>query len=271
GQIVLSELTRRHNASAGIYGFFQHDTSSFGIQANDRSGLGLKERVKENGNLAALFLQDQYKPTSWFTLTGGVRLTHFSGAVSENAADPRVGAAIRVPHANIVLRGFYGRYYQAPPLSTVSGPLIQFALDQGLSFLALHGERDEEYQFGVAVPMKGWVLDSGYFHTAAKNFFDHNAIGNSNVFFPLTIDRVHIRGLELTVHSPRIGKRASLYLAYSHQRIEGQGAVTGGLTDFSPAEDTFLLDHDQRHTLNAGFDVDLPWRSFFASSVHYGS
>ena len=126
-------------------------------------------------------------------------------------------------------------------------------------------------QFGVSVPVKGWVIDSDYFHTAARNFFDHNAIGNSNVFFPLTIDRVHIRGYELTLRSPRIRKRAGIYVAYSHQRAEGKGAVTGGLTDFSPPEETFLLDHDQRHTLNGGFDVDLPWRAYLASSVHYGS
>jgi outer membrane cobalamin receptor len=271
GQIVLSDLTRHHNATAGLYGFFQHDNSFFGIQATDGSGLSLQERDKVGGNLEALFLEDQYKPASWLTLTGGVRMTHFSGSVSENAADPRVGVAIRVPRANIVFRGFYGRYYQAPPLSTVSGPLAQFALDQGFGFLPLHGERDEEYQFGVSVPVKGWVIDCDYFHTAAKNFFDHNAIGNSNVFFPLTIDRARISGLELTVHSPRIRKRAAFYVTYSHQRAEGQGAITGGLTSFSPPADTFFLDHDQRHTLNAGFDVSLPWRAYLASSIHYGS
>jgi len=271
GQIAFSDLTRRHNASAGLYGFFQHDNSDFGIQANDGSGLSLQEREKLSGNLEAAFIGDQYKPASWLTLTGGIRLTHFAGSISENAADPRIGAAIRIPEANIVFHGFYGRYYQAPPLSTVSGPLAQFAVEQGLAFLPLRGERDEEYLVGVTVPVRGWVVESDYFHTAARNYFDHNAIGNSNVFFPLTINTAHIRGLELTVRSPRIAKRASVYLSYSHQRAEGQGAVNGGLTDFSPPQDTFLLDHDQRHTLNAGFDIDLPSRIYLASSVHYGS
>jgi outer membrane cobalamin receptor len=271
GQIVLSDLTKHHNATAGLYGFYQHDNSFFGIQANDGSGVSLQERDKLGGNMEALFLEDQYKAASWLTLTGGVRLTHFSGSISENVADPRVGVSIRVPRANVVFRGFYGRYYQAPPLSTVSGPLAQFAVDQGFGFLPLRGERDEEYLVGVAVPVKGWVIDSDYFHTAAKNFFDHNAIGNSNVFFPLTIDRARISGLELTVRSPRIRKRAALYVTYSHQRAEGQGAITGGLTSFSPPADRFFLDHDQRHTLNAGFDVDLPWRAYLASAVHYGS
>jgi len=170
-----------------------------------------------------------------------------------------------------VLHGFYGRYYQAPPLSTVSGPLIDVALNQGFGFLPLRGERDEEWQAGASLPLKGWVADAGYFHTAAKNFFDHNAIGNSNIFFPLTIDRAHIRGFELTLKSPRLWQRVQLHAAYSHQRAEGQGAITGGLTDFSPPADTFFLDHDQRHTLNAGGDVDLPARIFAAAMIHYGS
>src|SRR5260370_24815827 len=95
GQIVVSELTRRHNARAGIYASFQRDNSTFGIHDDDGSLLSLQERDKQNGDLEALFLEDQYKPTSWVTLTGGVRMTHFGGSIAENAADPRVGAAIR--------------------------------------------------------------------------------------------------------------------------------------------------------------------------------
>jgi outer membrane receptor protein involved in Fe transport len=47
--------------------------------------------------------------------------------------------------------------------------------------------------------------------------------------------------------------------------------VTGGLTDFAPPEGGFLLDHDQRHTLSAGFDVALPRRAWVAGNVYYGS
>jgi hypothetical protein len=64
-----------------------------------------------------------------------VRLTHFAGAISENAASPRLGGSVRIPHLNWVLRGFWGRYYQAPPLSTVTGPLLNYAVSQGLGFL----------------------------------------------------------------------------------------------------------------------------------------
>ncbi len=270
-QITLSAVSRRHNARAGVYGFGQHDDTLFGLTANDGSGLSLSQRQKLSGHLEAVFLEDQYKPAAWLTLSGGLRLTHFSGALAENAASPRAGAAIRLPRWHWVLHGFYGRYYQAPPLDTVSGPLLGYALDQGFGFLPLRGERDEEYQAGLTIPAAGWTLDLNHFQTRATNFFDHNVLGNSNIFFPVTIDSARIRGWEATLRSPRLFRRGQVHVAYALLRAEGFGAVNGGLTDFSPPEGGFLLDHDQRHTLNAGCEWDLPRRFWAAGNVYYGS
>jgi outer membrane receptor protein involved in Fe transport len=272
-QIVLGALTRKHNAKVGFYGFWQRDSAFFSLQGDDGSGnaVSLQQRQNPRGNLVAFFVEDQYKPTSWLTLTGGVRFTHFHGSLTENATSPRVGAAIRIPRVNIVVHGFYGRFYQAPPLSTISGPLLEFALGQGFDFIPLRGERNEEHQFGITIPIKGWAVDADYFRTGVKNLFDHDALGNSNIFFPLTIERARMRAFELTVRSPQFLRRGQVYLAYSNQRLQGQGAVTGGLTDFSPPEDLFFLDHDQRHTLRAGFTVNLPARTYVSANVSYGS
>ena len=223
------------------------------------------------GNLPAVFAEDQLKVTNWFTLTVGVRFTHFRGTVSEKTTSPGVGSAIRIPRLKWVLHGFYGRYYQAPPLSTVAGPLLALAIKQGFDFIPLRGERDEEHQFGLSIPLRGWIIDTDYFRTGVKNFFDHNALANSNIFFPLTIERARIRAFEITARSPLLFGRAQFHLAYSRQKIEGQGAVTGGLTDFSPPADFFLLDHDQRHTLSTGLLVSLPGRAFASTTVRYGS
>jgi len=52
----------------------------------------------------------------------------------------------------------------------------------------------------------------------------------------------------------------------------------GGFTCSLPSDEACELgpdyravDHDQRHTLNAGFTANLPWRTWFASNVYYGS
>jgi hypothetical protein len=206
------------------------------------------------------------------TLTGGLRLTHFSGAISENAADPRVGLAVRIPHLNWVLRGFYGAYYQAPPLSTVSGPLLDFAVSQGLGIIPLKGERDEENQVGLSIPFRGWIADINNFRIRATNYFDHNAIGNSNVFFPISIAGARIYGTEFTLRSPQLWRRMHASIAYSYQHAEGEGAVTGGLTAFSPpANGYFFLDHDQRHTLHGNWNATLPFRTFVDVAAYYGS
>jgi len=271
-QIAFNAVTAQHNARAGVYGFGQHDNEFIHLLANDGSGANVLQRQSSSGHLEAGFVEDQFKITPWLTLTGGVRLTHFSGAVSENAASPRVAAAIRIPRLNWVLRGFYGRYYQAPPLSTVSGPLLDFAVNQGLGIIPLKGERDEENQVGLTIPVRGWTFDMNSFRQRARNFFDHNAIGNSNIFFPLSISGARIYGWEFTARSPRILKRGEVSIAYSYQHAEGQGAITGGLTNFSPPRDGyFFLDHDQRHTLHANFNASLPWRAWAAGSLYYGS
>ena len=69
--------------------------------------------------MTALYAEDQFKLTQWFTINGGVRLTHYSADIDETQVDPRIGGALRVPKIGVVFRAFYGRYYQAPPLTTV--------------------------------------------------------------------------------------------------------------------------------------------------------
>jgi hypothetical protein len=271
GQVALSAVAGRHNARLGVHGWAQLDRAQFGLQSSG-GGLALTQSEKPRGHFEAFYLEDQYKLTEWLSVSGGFRATHFSAGLEENAVSPRVGVAVQLPRLGWVLRGSYSRVYQPPPLSTVSGPLLQLALSQGFGFLPLRGERDEQIEAGVAIPVHGWVLDTSLFRTRARNFFDHDVLSNSNIFFPLTIDTARIRGGEITLRSPRMRRRAQFHLAFSHQFAQGQGGVSGGLTDFSPpGPEFFFLDHDQRNTLSAGIEVALPSRSWFSSTMHFGS
>lgn len=271
GQVSFSANIGRNNLQAGVYSFYQKDDERLGVLFNDGSGSPPFRDVEHPaGNLVAGFIDDKFQVTPWLTLDAGIRPTRFSGALTETAISPRFGAALTVPHLRWTFRAFYGQYYQAPPLATASGPLLALCSASDCGFIGLHGERDEEHQFGVAIPYRGWVIDADTFHTSAHNFFDHDVIGESNLFFPLTIERAVIDGWEVTVRSPRIAKRAQLHLAYSNQIAQAGGAITGGLTDFSVL-DFGPLDHDQRNTLNVGGIVSLPWRSFASTNVYYGS
>ncbi len=273
GVADLQWQTTRNTARGGLQVFGQNDNLVFALTATDGSGLALNQKDTPKGSVTALYAEDQLRLTQWFTVNGGVRVTHYSADIDETAVDPRIGGALTVPKVHAVLRAFYGRYYQAPPLTTVSGPVEQFAISQGVGFLPLAGERDEQYEFGVAVPLRGWTFDFSRFVTHAKNFFDHDVLGDSNIFLPLTIDRARIHGVEALVKSPRLFGRLSAHLAFSRQYVEGRGGVSGGLTDFSPPanDDYFFLDHDQRDTLSTGLYTDLPWHAWLSGNLNYGS
>jgi outer membrane receptor protein involved in Fe transport len=261
-----------HDARLGGYGFAEQDSTLLALRANAGSNVALSQSTRLGGEVEAVFLEDQYDVSSWLTVRAGLRYTRFRGGLRESATSPRVGASLHLPGSSAVLRASYGSYYQAPPLSTVSGPLLAFALQQGFAFLPLRGERDRQSEVGIGIPFAGWVVDTAAFRTNARNFFDHDALGNSNIFFPLTVDRVFVRGLESTVQSPLLAGRVRVHFAYSHQTVEGEGGVVGGLTDFSaPEEGRFFLDHDQRQTLSTGMTMQLPRGSWIGGNVSYGS
>ena len=266
GVATIGVVRGQHNFHAGIQGFSERDNQLYSVfDTIDSSNDVGPARTTPWANSEALFIEDQFKATNWLTFNGGVRLTHYGGPIIENAADPRVGAAIQIPHLRWVLRGFYGRYYQAPPLVTVNNPILV------QTFLPLHGEHDEQHEFGLAIPFEGWTFDVSNFRTGAHNFFDHDVIGNSNVFFPLTLAHARIRGWEATATSPKIAGRAQVHAVYSHQYAEWSGTVTGGLIGGDACDTLCFLDHDQRNTVNGGVDLAFPWQSSADFNVNYGS
>lgn len=278
GQAVLNFHAPKNDAQIGIYSFAANQNELFGLLFNDGSGTpAVRETNSIFGSQEAFFASDKFSVTSWLTLIAGLRATHFSGGVVENATYPRLGGTLRVPRLNWVFRAFWGRYYQPPPLVTITGPLLsllQPVCDPAdpNCFAPLHGERDEEHQFGVTIPFRGWSLDVSTFETHGVNFLDHNNIGESDVFIPVTIAQSRVRGMEVTVRSPRMWKAAQVHLAYSNQMAQARGPFTGGLIVGLPdSPDWRPLDHDQRNTFSTGFDANLPRRIVLASNLYYGS
>jgi outer membrane receptor protein involved in Fe transport len=269
----------RNDVEAGTYSFYQHDNQTFRVVFNPAAQQPVDSAVSLSGAVESVFLSDKLTATSWLTFTGGVRYTHFSGGKTEDTMAPRIGAALRLSHLHWVLRAFYGRYYQPPPLASISGPLLELCNANSCSFVPLPGERDEEHQFGLTIPVRGWTLDFDTFETHVHNFFDHNNIGESEVFSPVTIAEARIRGNEVTLSSPNLWNRTQVYLAYSNQMAQARGAITGGLACYNPGAPSACaysteyepLDHDQRNTLNTGFHATLPGQTHFSANVYYGS
>ncbi len=281
-QASITGTVARQTLEGGFYGFGQHDSYLFGAVFSDGSAQPFRLPETAAGGVIEEWVSDNWKATPWLTLTGGLRQTLFTGAFSENSTDPRLGAAVRVPRLGWVFRGFYGRFYQPPPLLTAAGPIVTYAMSQNTSFAPLHGERDEEHQFGVQIPLPGllhgWLLDADNFQTRANNFLDHANLGESSIYYPVTLDGALIRGWELTLRSPRLPHGGGAHLSYSNQIAEQRGAITGGLICVpvgSAACDAGFsytpVDHDQRNTLSVGYRTALPWHAWADGNVSYGS
>jgi len=277
-QAYFSTSVARNSLKAGLYGYDQHENDGFGVVFNDGSAQNFSYTSLVNGGVEEAFIEDNYRPTSWLTLIGGERQTHFEAGISENAIYPRIGMAVQIPRLHWVLRGFYGHFYQPPPLTSIAGPALAYAQSTDTSFVPLKGERDEEHQFGLEIPWRGWLLDADTFQTRANNFLDHSNIGESDVFIPVTVQGALIQAWELTLRSPRLWRFGQAHLAYSNQIAQQIGPVTGGLICYpanSPscavAPGYSALDHDQRNTLNLGFDGHLPKQAYASVNIYYGS
>ena len=268
--------------SSGLYSFFQKENDLFGVQVNDGSGPSQPNTAANaNAGLVEFYVADHLRLGQYVTLLGGERFSIYRAELDETAIYPRIGATVRIPRLNWVLRGFYGHYFQPAPILTVSSPVLNYAssLPGGENtFTPLPSERDEEHQFGIEVPYRGWKLDVDTFKNRVNNFLDHSNLGESNMYFPIAVDGALVRGWEMTLRSPELWRFGQFHVTYSNQIAEQRGNIIGGFTcsiaddpscDLGP--DYFPVDHDQRDTLNTGFTANLPLKTWFATNVYYGS
>ena len=265
---------------AGVYGFYQHQYNYFNNVFTDGTPNFPPSSISVNGGVAEEFISDRFNATSWLTIIAGIRGTEFRSTIAENQADPRVGVALRVPRLNWVLRAFYGHYYQPPPLVTATGPLLGYANSQDFTFAPLQGERDKQWEASLIIPYRGWNLEIDNYQTRATNWLDHNNIGNSNLFWPITWYAALIQGWDVMLRSPMLWHRLQAHLVYANQIAQATSPINGGLICPDPNDPNCPLyvppgfspvDHDQRNTLNVGATASLPWQSFASGNVYYGS
>jgi hypothetical protein len=272
-----------NNFSAGLYSFYQTEDDLFGMKVNDGSAQSQPNTpASANAGLVEFYLSDHLRIGRYIALLGGERFSIYRAVLSESSIYPRIGATVEVPRLHWILRGFYGHFFQPAPLVTVSTSVLNYAGSLGSgenTFTPLPSERDEEHQFGIVIPYKGWLLDVTNVKNRVNNFLDHSNLGESNMYFPIAVDGALVRAWELTLRSPQLGHIGQFHLTYSNQIAEQRGAIIGGFTCsiqgdpacYPPDFSYTPVDHDQRDTLNTGFTANLPLHTWFASNVYYGS
>jgi hypothetical protein len=282
GQADLHGDAGPNNFAGGGYVFYQSEQDLFGVRVNDGSASSDPNTGSSTGGaLFEGYISDHLRLGQYITLLGGMRFSSFHAGLDESATYPRIGATVEIPRLHWVLRGFYGHFFQPAPLQTVSRSVLNYAgsLPGGENtFTPLPSERDEEHQFGIQIPWKGWFLDVDTVKDRVNNFLDHSNLGESNMYFPIAVDGALVRAWEMTLRSPQLAHVGQFHLTYSNQIAEQRGNIIGGFTctiATDPACDLGFayspVDHDQRQTLNTGFTATLPRQTWFSSNVYYGS
>jgi hypothetical protein len=292
GQADLRADAGPNNFSAGFYTFYQAENDLFGMVFNDGSYPNVSPSfVSPSAALVEFYLSDHLRVGRYITLLGGERFSIYHGGFNESAIYPRIGATVEIPRLHWVLRGFYGHFFQPAPLETVSSSVLNYAnfLNQQSgntvedAFTPLPSERDEEHQFGIQIPYKGWFLDIDTVKNRVNNFLDHSNLGESNIYFPIAVDGALVRAWELTLRSPELAHFGQFHLTYSNQIAQQRGDILGGFTCVQPqpgqqpdpacalGPNYIALDHDQRETLNTGFTANLPLHTWFSTNVYFGS
>ncbi|HEY1256982.1 MAG TPA: TonB-dependent receptor [Terracidiphilus sp.] len=270
--------------SAGLYSFLQMEDDLFGIVDTTTTPLPTAygpDSKSANAGLVEFYVADHLRLGRYVTLLGGERFSIYRAWLNESAIYPRIGATVEIPRLRWVLRGYYGHFFQPAPILTVSSSVLNYAGSLGGgedTFTPIPSERDEEHQFGIQIPYKGWLLDVANFKNRVNNFLDHSNLGESNMYFPIAVDGALVRAWELTLRSPELARLGRFHLTYSNQIAEQRGNIIGGFTCSianDPACDLGFnytpVDHDQRQTLNTGFTANLPAQSWFSTNVYYGS
>jgi len=272
-----------NNFSGGMYTFYQAESDLFGVIDNTTTPSTVYGPDSGTAGAALVegYLSDHLRLGQYFALLGGMRFSSYHAGLGESATYPRIGATFEIPKLHWVLRGFYGHFFQPAPLETVSKAVLNYAGQQTSgenAFTPLPSERDEEHQFGIQIPLKGWFLDVDTVKNRVNNFLDHSNLGESNMYFPIAVDGALVRAWEMTLRSPQVARLGQIHVTYSNQIAEQRGNIVGGFTCSIPGDPACTLgfnytpvDHDQRQTLNTGFTANLPRRTWFSTNVYYGS
>ncbi len=195
--------------SGGLYSFYQKENDLFGVQVNDGSGPSQPNTpANANAGLVEFYVGRPSAAGSIRHAAGRRALLDLSCGSERNcdlSAYRRDGAdsAAELGSARILRTLLSAR---ADPHSIKLGAELRGQPGRRRKHIhAVPSERDEEHQFGIEIPYRGWMLDVDTFKNRVNNFLDHSNLGESNMYFPIAVDGALVRAWEMTLRSPELG------------------------------------------------------------------
>ena len=267
-----------HTIRAGFY--LQHDSATSDTTSQvlpiDENGNQLSDApqaIVQNGSEAqqieSVYLQDEWKMFTGFTLNYGLRFDHYNAYSSGSQVSPRVNFVWEFATGTTV-HGGYSRYFTPPPFELIaSGTFTQFrgttALPPGTNTEDTPpvAERSDYYDFGVQQKVLADALTLGVdaYGQTAQHLIDEGQFGAPIVLTPFNYRYGRIGGIEFTGNYARNAFSAYANLAF--QSAKGKD-VESSQFNFSADDLAYIannyihLDHEERVSASAG--ASYLWR-----------
>lgn len=264
----------------------QSDSFNDSLAAHDltRGGALFQFASRRTGGLYSTFLQDTVT-LGRFSVSLGGRYDNYRFLVNGAQFQPRLGLAFHLAETGTVFRASYNRNYQTPPnenlLLTSSADAARLAPSAvrnalGSTAVPLLPQRENVYELGVQQGLFGRAsLNASFYHKNSTDQQDNNNFFNTGIIFPVTLARIRVNGAEARLNLPE-WRGFSGTLSATHARAVTTPPFTGGLYLGQEAiqllsAGPFLIDHDQKLSLQASTQYEINRAWFVSSSVRYDS
>jgi outer membrane receptor for ferrienterochelin and colicins len=251
------KLNDAHTVRAGFY--YQHDSSdsdttsqvlpinALGIQTSD-SPLTIPDNGKQAQEIESVYLQDEWKVFSPFTLNYGLRFDHYSAYSSGSQLSPRVNFVWQLP-TDTTIHGGYSRYFTPPPFELIaSGTFTKFAGTTAVppgsntEDTPPIAERANYYDFGIQQKLLNNTLTLGAdsFYEQSQHLIDEGQFGAPIILTPFNYRYGLIGGIEFTANYSV--SNFSAYWNTSFQAAHGKD-VESAQFNFNQAQLDYIMDN----------------------------
>jgi len=198
---------------------------------------------------------------------------------------PRLGFSLPVTD-RMKFRFNYGQYFQLPQLddmyATNDTAIIRLALSRGNTIVGnilMKPQKTVMYEVGIENQLSEEIVFG--FTAYFKDIYDLSQIREvqalpMSYFQYFNVDYGNVKGFEFNIKK-RMSDMWALGIVYTLQFARGTGAWAGEWYDdhyeynIDPPVIDYWLDFDERHTVNANFDIDLPSNFFLIPLQNFAS